>query len=301
MRQQQRGHGTKSQICSAYLLWYILIGQGLGAYRGLTSTIFAAYALTEAVFAIYTSYLIRWVQAPGPPSTLPIETRNELFRRVLNSDLSYPLPRRPSISDDPDKQMDYELYKLYESGHLTLAQYHHAKDKRYEEMYGMQSRRRVGKMSEREKEVIEAFVEEEPGEREQRLRDQIEKDVGWAQRGMEDEQIINLEGKTVPLHPMDRRAVEFRERLRTWFNHAPWESIRRENALIWLSWSCFNVSYEEVKRNDKWHDFLLSSLELWEARTGTVFPPGLNPDIEMMRITMDPVNVRSSLQDPCCH
>ena len=204
---------------SAYLIWFILLGQGLRGSSGLTATLFAAYALTEVVFAIYTSYLIRWVQTPTPPSTLPLEARNELFRRVLRSDLAYPIPSKPlhdPDSPDPDKQTELELWRLYESGHLTKEQYYHSKDRNYERMHGIQpGRRRVGKMSEKDKEVIEAFVEDNPGEREQRLRDQIEKDVGFGQEDMDDD-IVDQEGELRYLHPMDRRAVEFRERLRTW-------------------------------------------------------------------------------------
>ena len=113
--------------------------------------------------------------------------------------------------------MEGELFKLYETGYVTSAQYYHMKDRHYEELNGMQFRRRVGKMTEGEKDLIESFVEEEPGEREQRLRDQIEKDVGWAQDDFEDDGIVTKTGDIVKLHTMDRRAVEFRERLRTWY------------------------------------------------------------------------------------
>ena len=75
------------------------------------------------------------------------------------------------------------------------------------------------------------------------------------------------------------------------FNHAPWESLRRQNVIVWLSWSCFNLPYEQVQTNEKWHDFLISSLEMLEARTGTTFPEGFDPSIEMLRLTLDPVNV----------
>ena len=112
--------------------------------------------------------------------------------------------------------MEVELWGLYESGHLNKAQYYHAKDKRYETMHGMQVPRRVGKMTEGQKDVIEAFVEEKEGEREQRLRDQIEKDVGFGHDDGFEEGLVDDEGRVLQLHPMDRRAVEFRERLRTW-------------------------------------------------------------------------------------
>ncbi|ORX37879.1 hypothetical protein BD324DRAFT_578355 [Kockovaella imperatae] len=279
-------------LSCAYLIWFVLLGQGLRGGLGLTSTLFAAYALTEVVFAIYTSYLVRWVQTPTPASVLPLEARNELFRRVLTSDLGYSVPERPAESDDPEKQMDMELWNLYRSGHLSEARYHHAKDRKYEMIHGIQAPGpRVGKMSEGQKDLIGSFVEDHPGEREQRLRDQVEKDVGFGQDDFDDG-IMDKHGKLIHLHPMDRRAVEFRERLRTWFNHAPWESLRRQNVIIWLSWSCFNLPYEDVQNNKKWLDFLDASLKMLEARTGTRFPDGFDPNVEMLRLTLDPVNAK---------
>lgn len=201
---------------SAYLVWYVLIGQGLGAYAGLTANIFAAYALTEVVFAIYMSYLVQFVQKPSPPSTLPMAKRNELFHRVLGADLAYPTPYRPRAKEgDVERNMERELWKMYETGQLTAGEYHHVVDRKYEEMHGMQVKRRVGKLTETQKNVISAFVEESEGEREERLRREIEGDVGYGQDDFE-EGIVARDGSLVPLHHMDRRAVEFRERLRTW-------------------------------------------------------------------------------------
>lgn len=205
---------------SAYLVWFVLIGQGLGGGHpgGLTATLFAAYALTEVVFAIYMAYLIRFVQVPAPASTLPLETRNELFRRILRSDLTYSRPSRPGPSADPEVAMERELFKMYEGGHLTPAEYHHLKDRDYEEIHGIRqgSRRRVGKMTKVDADLIEAFVEEVPGDREARLRAQIEQDVGYGQDDFNEDGLFARDGTLTKLHPMDRRAVEFRERLRTW-------------------------------------------------------------------------------------
>ena len=76
------------------------------------------------------------------------------------------------------------------------------------------------------------------------------------------------------------------------FNHAPWETIKRENILVWLSWSCFNLEYDIVKKDEENHHFLLESLAMLEARTGTTFEDGYDPAVEIMRLTMDPVNAR---------
>jgi hypothetical protein len=74
------------------------------------------------------------------------------------------------------------------------------------------------------------------------------------------------------------------------FNHAPWCLIKKDNVLIWLSWSCFNLPLEDVRANPVWSTFLDRSLELLEARTGTTLPEGFNRTISTMRLTMDPVN-----------
>jgi hypothetical protein len=88
-------------------------------------------------------------------------------------------------------------------------------DREYEERMGMRETRRVGKMTGEEREVIVAFVEDEPGEREKKLREQVERDVGMLEE-WDEEGIVDHSGRATPLHEHDRRAVEFRERLRTW-------------------------------------------------------------------------------------
>jgi hypothetical protein len=249
------------------------------------------------------SYLVRLVQKPSPPTKLPLERRNELFRKVLRSDLSYGPPTRPRpIEGNVEREMEREIFKMYELGQVTASEYQHIKDRHYEELHGMQFRRRVGKMTEKDKAIIEAFVEESEGDREERLRKEIEGEVG-VNPDYDEDGIVDRNGETIKLHHMDRRAVEFRERLRTWsvtfvscllslmsrFNHAPWESIKRENFIIWLAWACFNAPYEEIKADDEKYGFLLESMDLVEARTGTTFPDGYDPNINIMRLTLDPV------------
>jgi len=75
------------------------------------------------------------------------------------------------------------------------------------------------------------------------------------------------------------------------FNHASWVELKRENILIWLSFACFNMSYEETRANNNWRGFLEESVDMLEARTGTTFEKGYNPNLEIMRLTLDPVNV----------
>jgi hypothetical protein len=49
---------------------------------------------------------------------------------------------------------------------------------------------------------------------------------------------------------------------------------------------------EDARGNPTWSTFLDRSLELLEARTGTKFGPGFDPNISVMRLTMDPVNAK---------
>nr|WVH01958.1 uracil phosphoribosyltransferase [Naematelia aurantialba] len=282
-------------LSGAYLIWYILLGPFSSGRTNLTATIFAAYALTEVLFAVYTAYLIRFVQGAAPTPLLTFETRNELFMRILRIDLALPMPTRPA--PDEDESM-HRLFALYAVGQISAATYHHARDAEYEDMHGMGAwaglrRRRVGRMTPIERQVISAFVEETPGDREDRLRKEVEHEVGAGWDDFDDEtSLVDKQGRIVMLHPMDRRAVEFRESLRTWFDHAPWESIKRTNMLVWLSWSCFNRPYEEVSSHDEWRTFLEKSITMLEARTGMLFPEGYSKDVKIIRLTLDPVNAR---------
>lgn len=203
-----------ADVASAYLAWYALFAGTVG----LTGTIFAAYAITEVLFAIYQHYLIRLVQAPAPVSTLPLDVRQQLIIKVLHAGLGYPEPSRPiddATNPDPMFQTKVDLYAQYMSGAISKARYHNLLDQEYERSIGMQEIRRIAKMSEGEKEVIDAFVEEEEGDRERRLRAEVEKEVG---HGLEHELngVFDKDGNIIKLHTWDRRAVEFRERLRTW-------------------------------------------------------------------------------------
>lgn len=277
---------------SVYLIWYILYGRGLSGKSGLTSAIFAAYALVETVFALYLNYLIRYVQTPSPPSNLPIETRNKLFLRVLRAGLAFPLPKPPlSFPDSPEGDEKRRLFMAYANGQISAGEYRHLADRQYELAHGMQEFPMSGHMSAGEKDLVESFVEEETGDREERLRKEVEADV-LEEKRKEYEGIEMPNGEKIKLHPSDRRAIEFRERLRTWFNHAPWDSIKRENVFMWLSWSCFTLPIEDAREDDGKVAFLDEVIETLEARTGWTFPDGFDPNIKVMRLTLDPVNAK---------
>lgn len=54
------------------------------------------------------------------------------------------------------------------------------------------------------------------------------------------EDMVNLDSVSLEkLDADDERAVTFRERLRTWFYHAEWSELGKDNVLDWVSWSNF--------------------------------------------------------------
>lgn len=77
------------------------------------------------------------------------------------------------------------------------------------------------------------------------------------------------------------------------FHHAPWGSIKRDNVLEWLAWSCFNMQYDHCKADKDRVTLLENIMNMLEARTGTVFEQGYNGNIKSMRLSLDPVNVRA--------
>jgi hypothetical protein len=184
-----------------------VFGPGISGRAGLTSTIFAAYALTEVVFAIYHYYLIHFVQAPA------------LFQKVLHAGLAY--PQIPSqLLDQSYREDGYfeHAERLYDAGLMSAKELHHARDHEYEDAMGIgRPRRRVGRILQEDKNVIDSFVEEKEGDRDRRLRQQIEADTMGVDNEEEEQPLADAEGNPVMLHAHDRRAVEFRERLRTWF------------------------------------------------------------------------------------
>jgi hypothetical protein len=92
--------------------------------------------------------------------------------------------------------------------------------------------------------------------------------------------------QSVVLDKDDPLAISFRERFRSWFYHAPWEDICRENVRSWVAWSCFGCSKEEALERQAYSDVMEEALELIEARTGCKLPEGNNEDVKVMRLTL---------------
>ncbi|EJU06079.1 hypothetical protein DACRYDRAFT_112859 [Dacryopinax primogenitus] len=88
----------------------------------------------------------------------------------------------------------------------------------------------------------------------------------------------------------DHRAVDFRQRIRTWFRKAPWDEITRESMLTWLAWSCFDLPLADCLASSVRRTLLYEALELIERRSGTIFPEG-PMTVVPLRLTMDPIAV----------
>ncbi|RXK38174.1 hypothetical protein M231_04548 [Tremella mesenterica] len=255
-----------------YTIWFF---QFRSRPASLPQTILAAYTVTEIVFALYHLHLSRLVQAPGRPSPLSLESRNNLFLRLLRAGIAYPAPPLPMRLDDCVEYAE----GMYRTGHLTAAQLHRVREWRSEG--AMVARQETtGRMTQDEKKVLDSFREKVPGEREERLKGEVENGVEEGQSG------------EILLEEYDRRVVEFRERLRTWFHHAPWDTIPRHNVLMWLAWTCFGLPIEKAQANPTWDKFLDSTLELLEETTGSHFRDGYDRKVKVMRLTLDPVNVQ---------
>lgn len=126
----------------------------------------------------------------------------------------------PRNKDDIEDGYFANAQRAYGAGLISADQLHHARDHEYEDSVGLgRPRRRVGKMLEEDKKVIDSFIEEKEGDRDRRLKRQIEADTMGLEDDDEEDGSGPLEdayGNAIMLHAQDRRAVEFRERLRTW-------------------------------------------------------------------------------------
>ncbi|KAH8113258.1 hypothetical protein DFH11DRAFT_1689439 [Phellopilus nigrolimitatus] len=90
----------------------------------------------------------------------------------------------------------------------------------------------------------------------------------------------------------DPRAIDFRNRLRTWYGKVPWSYICREHIHSWLYWSTFNAALPPRAQIPSAHrDVLDEATELLEKRVGCKIPDGSNPSVKTLLLTIDPVNV----------
>lgn len=128
-------------------------------------------------------------------------------------------------------------------------------------------------------------------------------------------------GEKITLKGDDPRALDFQSHIRLWFHDVPFEDIWHGDMTDWISWSLYRVSHEDLVRDrENWEkagrppvhiDGILDDdekdldiegdklglvehcVELVEARAGRKFPPGRNPKIKVIRLTLDEVKVLS--------
>jgi hypothetical protein len=53
------------------------------------------------------------------------------------------------------------------------------------------------------------------------------------------------------------------------------------------------MRYEDAKADKEKMEYLKTTLAMLEARSGSLFEEGFDPEVEVMRLSLDPVNVRS--------
>jgi hypothetical protein len=76
------------------------------------------------------------------------------------------------------------------------------------------------------------------------------------------------------------------------FNNAPWSSLHRDNIQTWIAWAALNQPLHRIQSSPTLSPLLTQAYDLLEARTGTTFPKGNNPNVQILRLTQDPVNIR---------
>lgn len=76
------------------------------------------------------------------------------------------------------------------------------------------------------------------------------------------------------------------------FGKVPWSHICRREMQEWLYWAIFNARLpaDTSSLPHAQQVFLNEALQLIEKRSGTVLPPGSNPQARPMLLTLDPVN-----------
>lgn len=239
-----------------YLAWYVLSGWHKRYSTPKTVVLFglAVWSAIEVVFSWYYQYLARKVQPVAPPSTMRHDDLSNIFIRLLRAGAAY-APRRPEADSDwVLSSPTRPKHPLRKRGKLN-SDVHVPTLKDVRETVAT--------------EMAEYLSDEE-----------------------DDDPLFTPEGRPIVLAWDDPKAVEFREQLRTWFHHVPWEGIGREDIRTWLAWSCFAMPLEDVEADPKRLRFLERTADMLEARTGGKFAPG-RTGCQIMRLTLDPVNVVS--------
>ncbi|KZS98053.1 hypothetical protein SISNIDRAFT_436884 [Sistotremastrum niveocremeum HHB9708] len=97
----------------------------------------------------------------------------------------------------------------------------------------------------------------------------------------------------VQLDKDDPRAVDFRDRLRTWFGHVPFSHIHAHELKQWLHWSSFNSLMPTAGSLSLTNETAIQeAFTMLQMRCGVKIPEGSNPAVKPLLLTLDSVNVR---------
>ncbi|KZW04256.1 hypothetical protein EXIGLDRAFT_709620 [Exidia glandulosa HHB12029] len=95
-----------------------------------------------------------------------------------------------------------------------------------------------------------------------------------------------------PLAADDPRAVDFRDRLRTWFRGIPWSAIHQHEMYAWLYWATFGEHFTGLDDIPDGHRAALQdALQLLQYRIGRTLPEGSNPAGRPYLLKLDAISV----------
>ncbi|KAK4705167.1 hypothetical protein P7C70_g1037, partial [Phenoliferia sp. Uapishka_3] len=304
-------------LCYLYVLWNLItisptLAAGRPASHGalrIIHYIVLAYASLEIPFSIYYRYLAIKAQARRSNPQYTRKYLRDVFRRSLENGLQLD---EEGAEDDPLEALALgELTKVTSREDISGGNVR----KRRTNWFGGKG----GK---------DASVGDGPATPETLHMASFAKAQEGAEKNQPGTSYESVETKRyapsfieTPLEKDDPRAHDFREFLRIWFHHAKYEDIGRLNMCDWLAWSLYGQPYEELvaeraiwEKNgrpaahldgapDTDEDGLTIDgdklgltehcVDMVEARAGRPFPPGRNPDVKTIRLTLDPVRVWS--------
>ncbi|GAA94352.1 hypothetical protein E5Q_01003 [Mixia osmundae IAM 14324] len=91
----------------------------------------------------------------------------------------------------------------------------------------------------------------------------------------------------------DESAAQLRKKLRSWFAGAPYSSIREDNVREWLAWAMGGVTLEDARKDPQTMRLIEETLTWVQPRLKSRVPPGYNPDIRCLKLTLDKLQVMS--------
>jgi len=96
------------------------------------------------------------------------------------------------------------------------------------------------------------------------------------------------------LHNCLNTVDKFETWLLGWFNanskkKAKFDQIFRGNMEEWLAWSFFASNLEEIRKNAEYMNEIHEVIRIIENEKKVKFPEGYNPDVQCIRLTLDPI------------